>query len=347
MKKILLALVCAVCLCSCAAGGNADSVTINVYNWGEYIGEGVVEGFTEETGINVNYDTYPTNEDMYAKLKSGGVNYDIAIPSDYMIERMINEDMLEKLDLNNIPNYAKIDKRFNNLTYDPGGEYSVPYMWGTVGILYNTEMVSDPVDSWNILWDGKYAGQIFMYDSMRDTLAVSLKRQGFSLNTKDLTQLEAAGVDLIAQKPLVQAYVGDTVRDSMIGNEAAFAVVYSGDAIYCMDNNEVLSYAVPKEGSNMWFDAIVIPKGSTRKAEAEKFIDYLCRPDVCLKNVEEIGYSTVNSETFEMLPEEMKTNPAYWPPDEIYDRCEVFSDLGDFTDEYDRVWTEVLAASGG
>ncbi|MDR2649203.1 MAG: ABC transporter substrate-binding protein, partial [Clostridiales bacterium] len=242
MKKILFSLICAVCLCSCSGGGNAGAVTINVYNWGEYIGEGVVEGFTEETGINVNYDTYPTNEDMYAKLKSGGVNYDIAIPSDYMIERMINEDMLEKLDKNNIPNYSGIDKRFNNLAYDPGGEYSVPYMWGTLGILYNTEMVSEPVDSWNILWDSKYAGQIFMYDSMRDTLAVSLKRLGFSLNTRNLTELEASGADLTVQKPLVRAYVGDTVRDSMIGNEAAFAVVYSGDAIYCMDNNEALSY---------------------------------------------------------------------------------------------------------
>jgi len=144
---------------------------------------------------------------------------------------------------------------------------------------------------------------------------------------------------------LVQAYVGDTVRDSMIGNEAALAVVFSGDAMYCMDNNGDLRYVVPKEGSNVWIDAIVIPKGSTHKAEAEKFIDYLCRPDVCLKNVEYIGYSTVNSETYRMLPDDIKNNPTFWPSDETYNRCEIFHDLGDFTKEYDRVWTEVLAAS--
>jgi spermidine/putrescine transport system substrate-binding protein len=184
-----------------------------------------------------------------------------------------------------------------------------------------------------------------MYDSMRDTLGVALKHLGLSLNTREVPDLEAAAQSLIEQKPLVQAYVGDTVRDSMIGNEAALAVVYSGDAMYCMDNNEDLDYCVPKEGSNVWIDAVVVPKGSTHKAEAEKFIDYLCDPEVCLKNVEYIGYSTVNSETFKMLPKEMTGNATFWPTDEIYARCEIFSDLGDFTKEYDRVWTEVLAAS--
>jgi len=351
MKKFLLLAVCMACLCAC--GGTRESgetppppnVTINVYNWGEYIDQSVLTDFTKETGIKINYETYPSNEDLYTKLKSGGVDYDIAVPSDYMVERMIREDMLEKLDINNIPNLKYIDKRFTNVQYDPNGEYSVPYMWGTLGILYNKTMVTDTVDSWNILWDQKYNGQIFMYDSMRDTLGVALKRLGFSLNTTDLQQLESAGQSLIDQKPLVQAYVGDTVRDSMIGNEAALAVVYSGDAMYCMDNNPDLDYVIPKEGSNVWIDAVVIPKGSTHKTEAEKFIDYLCRPDVCLKNVEYIGYSTVNSETFNMLPDDLKNNLTFWPSDETYNRCEIFSDLGDFTKEYDRVWTEVLAAS--
>ena len=346
MRYFVIFLLCAICLCSCTAGGKTGGVTINVYNWGEYIDESVLGDFKRETGININYDTYPTNEDLYAKLKSGGVNYDIAIPSDYMIERMINEDMLEKIDVNNIPNLHYIDERFTNLAYDPEGVYSVPYMWGTTGILYNKLLVSDPVDSWNILWDSKYSGKIFMYDSMRDTLGVSLKRLGFSFNTRDLAQLEAAGAALIEQKPLVRAYVGDTVRDSMIGNEAAFAVVFSGDAMFCMENNGDLDYAIPKEGSNVWFDAIVIPKGSAHKAEAEKFIDYLCKPEVCLKNVEYIGYSTVNRETFNMLSDEMKNNPAFWPSDEVFNNCEVFSDLGGFTKEFDRVWTEVLASGG-
>jgi len=345
MNKLSLFFVCAICLSSCAGVKKSGNVTINVYNWGEYIDQSVLTGFTDKTGVHVNYDTYPSNEDLYAKLKSGGVNYDVAVPSDYMVQRMIREGMLEKLDRNNIPNLKYIDKRFTNVAYDPAGEYSVPYMWGTVGILYNKKMVSDPVDSWNILWDQKYKGKIFMYDSMRDTLSVALRRLGFSLNTTDIGQLESAGQSLIQQKPLVQAYVGDTVRDSMIGNEAALAVVYSGDALYCMDNNPDLGYVIPKEGSNVWIDAVVIPKGSAHRAEAEQFIDYLCQPEVCLKNVEYIGYSTVNSETFKMLPDDMKNNPTFWPPDDAYNRCEIFSDLGDFTKEYDRVWTEVLAAS--
>jgi len=346
MRKLflsLLSLVCVIFLSSCA-GGNSGVVTIHVYNWGEYIDTTILRDFTEETGIRIRYETFPSNEEMYAKLAGGGSNFDIVIPSDYMIERMINEGMLEKLNFDNIPNFRYIDSRFTNLPYDPYNEYSVPYKWGTVGILYNSTMVSEPVNSWNILWDERYAGQIFMYDSMRDSIGVSLKRLGFSLNTRDLSELEAAGAALIEQKPLVRAYVGDTVRDSMIGNEAALAVVYSGDAMFCMMNNPDLRFVVPYEGSNLWFDSIVIPKGSAHQAEAEKFINFLCRPDIALRNALYTGYSTVNLEAFNMLPDELRNNPAYWPPDDVFYRCEVFLDLGEFTREFDRVWIEVLAS---
>jgi len=348
MKKLflsLLSLMCVISLSSCAGGGSSDVVTINVFNWGDFLDGTILRDFTEETGIRVNLDTFASNEEMYTKLVAGGTNYDIVIPSDYMIERMINEGLLEKLNFDNIPNFSYIDSRFKNLPYDPYNEYSVPYKWGTVGILYNSTMVSEPVNSWNILWDERYAGQIFMYDSMRDSIGVSLKRLGFSLNTRDLSELEAAGAALIEQKPLVRAYVGDTVRDSMIGNEGALAVVYSGDAMFCMRENPDLRFVVPYEGSNLWFDSMVIPKGSAHKAEAEKFINFLCRPDIALRNVEYTGYSTVNWETFNMLPEEMRNNPAYWPPDDVFDRCEVFLDLGEFTSEFDRVWIEVLVSS--
>ncbi|MDR1533168.1 MAG: ABC transporter substrate-binding protein [Clostridiales bacterium] len=343
LRVLAPALVLAVLLSGCTGGGD-DQVTLNVYNWGEYIDEDILATFTEETGIAVNYDTYATNEDMYAKLKSGGVSYDIAIPSDYMVQRMIDEDMLETLDPDNIPNLQYIFGWLKELEYDPGCVYSVPYMWGTLGILYNTDLVDDPVDSWNILWDEKYSGQIFMYNSQRDSFAVALKKLGYSLNTRDLTELEAAKAELILQAPLVRAYLGDTVRDSMIGNEAALAVVYSGDAIYCIENNPALAYAVPREGSNVWCDAVVIPKGSLHKAEAEKFIDFLCRTDISLKNTEYIGYSTVNTQTFDLLPAEMREDPAYWPGEDIFRICEVFVDLGSFLKEYDRAWTEVLAS---
>ncbi|MDR1643247.1 MAG: ABC transporter substrate-binding protein [Clostridiales bacterium] len=349
MKKIssrfcVLIVSCLLLLATgCSAGGAKENLELNVYNWGEYIDLSILDTFSEETGITVNYDTYANNEDMYAKLKSGGSSYDIAIPSDYMIERMIREDMLLPLNLENIPNFKNIDQRFKSLDYDPGSAYSIPYMWGTLGILYNTAMVTDPVDSWNILWDEKYSGQIFMYDSLRDSIGVALKKNGYSLNTKNLDELEIAKQDLIKQMPLVRAYVGDTVRDSMIGNEGAMALVYSGDASYCIGENPDLAYTVPKEGSNIWFDAAVIPKGATNIQAAEKFLDFLCRPDICLKNVEYIEYSTVNSETFKMVSEEMRNDPAFWPTDEIYDRCEVFVDLAELSNAYVEAWTEILA----
>lgn len=336
----LLALLLFVSACGSATSQNS----ISVYNWGEYIDEDILSMFTQKTGIEVVYDYYANNEEMYAKIKSGGVNYDLCIPSDYMIERMIAEDLLETVDTSQIPNYANIDDRFKDLAYDPENKYSVPYVWGTVGILYNTSMVDDPVDSWDILWNDKYANQIFMYDSMRDTVGVSLKRLGFSLNTRDVSELNQARDELIAQSDLVRAIVGDTVRDSMIGGEAALAVVYSGDALYCIEKNRDLGYAVPKEGSNVWFDAMVVPKGAKNIEGALKFIDFLCDPEICLRNVEYIGFSTVNSETLKLLPEEMTSDPTFWPDDEIYNRCEVFYDLGDFVGEYDRVWTEVLAS---
>ncbi|MCL2461984.1 MAG: ABC transporter substrate-binding protein, partial [Defluviitaleaceae bacterium] len=225
------------------------------------------------------------------------------------------------------------------------GQYSVPYMWGTLGILYNKTMVDGPVDSWNILWDQKYSGKIFMYDSVRDSFAAALFKLGLSPNTTNPDELAAAKDALIAQKPLVLAYVTDTVRDSMIGNEAALALVYSGDAIYCMQNNQDLAYVVPKEGSNVWCDALCIPKNCKNKAEAEQFINFLCRPDIALKNSEYIGYSTVNSAAFDQMDDSVKNDPAYWPTDDIFNRCVYFDYLGDFEKQYAQAWTEVFAAN--
>jgi spermidine/putrescine-binding protein len=261
-----------------------------------------------------------------------------------MIERMINEDMLEKLNFDNIPNMKYTDARFRNLPYDPYEEYSVPYMWGTVGILFNTDMVDEVVDSWDILWDEKYANNIFMYSSLRDTLGVALIRQGFSLNSTDLDELNAAKLSLIEQKPLVRAYLDDAVRHSMIGGEGALAVVYSGDAFYCIGENSALDYVVPKEGSNVFYDAIVIPKGSKNKEGAEAFINFLCKPEIALLNTEYIGYATTNAGAFALLDEEWQNSPYYWTPDEIFYNCEAFRDLGDFLVEYNKAWTEVLAS---
>ncbi len=317
---------------------------VNVYNWGEYIDETLIEKFETETGIKVNYDTFDSNESMYVKIKNGGVNYDLAIPSDYMIDKMADEDMLEPINFENIPNYQYIREDLKNLSFDPNNEYSVPYFWGTVGILYNTTMVDDVVDSWDILWDEKYSGQIFMYDSQRDSMAVALKRLGYSLNSTDETELQAAQKSLFEQKPLVQAYFGDPIRDKMIGEEGALAVVYSGDAMYCMGENENLAYALPKEGSNTWFDSMVILKGAQNKENAEKFINFMTDPENALVNSQYVGYSTTNEETYNMIDDGTKALTVYWPKDSDLVNNEVYENLdAEATVLYDKIWTEVLA----
>ncbi len=321
-----------------------DKVTINVYNWGDYIDESVITEFEEKYGINVNYEMYDTNESMYQKIKPGGVSYDIAIPSDYMISKMIKEDMLHKIDFNNVPNYKYIDENFKDLEYDPDNEYSVPYMWGTVGILYNKTMINEAVDSWDILWDEKYKKQILMKDSQRETIGLALQRLGYSLNTRAIDELEKAKEELIKQKPLVLAYVVDEVKDKMISGEAALSVVWAGDAVNMISQNPDLDYAIPKEGSNFFVDGMVIPKTSKNKKEAEMFINFMCEPEIAFKNTDYIGYSTPHTEAKKMLDDEIANNPVAYPRDEVLKNCEVYRDLGDMVKIYDRIWTEIKVA---
>ncbi|SQC07683.1 spermidine/putrescine ABC transporter [Clostridium perfringens] len=315
-----------------------------VYNWGDYIDPELLTKFKEETGIDVKYDVYDTNEIMYQKLNSGNVSYDIVIPSDYMIEKMKEEDMLAKIDYSNIPNYKYIGEQFKNLAYDPTNEYSVPYMWGTVGIIYNTKKVSDPVDSWNILWNPKYKDQVIMPDSVRDAMAVAEKKLGYSLNTENLNQIESAKKELMTQKKdgLILAYMVDQVKDAMVGGEASLAVAWSGDAVTMIERNPDLAYAIPKEGSNKWFDAIGIPKNAKHKENAEKFINFLCDPENAKQNVEYIGYSTPNTAAYDLLPEDIRDNKVAYPDKESLKNCEVFIDLpSKILRKYDEAWLEI------
>lgn len=316
---------------------------INIYNWGDYIDPSVIKDFEKEYGIKVNYSTFATNEDMYVKLKSGGGNYDIVFPSDYMIERMIREDMLHKLNKDNIPNFRYIDERFTDLSFDPNSEYSVPYMWGTVGIISNKKMVKEKVESWDILWDKKYEDNIIMLNSQRDSIAVALKRLGYSMNSRNMVELEEAKEELIKQKPLVYTYVVDEVKDLMVAEEAAIAVVWSGDATAIIRENSNLDYVIPKEGSNIWFDNIVIPRTSNNKGDAELFINFLCRPDIAVRNTDYIGYSTANKEAIKDLPEEIRNSKVAYPGDAEIENCEIFKDPLDFITEYDAIWTEIKA----
>ena len=281
---------------------------------------------------------------MYTKLEAGAASYDVIFPSDYMIERMMAADMLEELDTANMPNLSGVIEWLQTTDYDPEGKFSVPYMWGTLGILYNTDMVEDAVDSWDVLFDEKYAGQVIMMNSQRDTIGLALKKLGYSMNTREESELNEAKDVLVAQKKsgITSGYLLDETKDKMVGNEAALAVVYSGDALYAMDKNEKLNYAVPKEGSNIWIDGMCIPKGSANKACAEAFIDFMCREDIARMNMDYICYSTPIQSVADSLQEEDERVYAVMNPDaEVIARCEFFHDIMDVMDLYESVWMEI------
>lgn len=328
-----------------AGAKDAGSEKLIVYNWGDYVDPKTIELFEEETGISVTYEEYETNEIMYPKILSGAIAYDVVCPSDYMIQRMIENDLLAKLNLDNIPNIKNMDSIYmeQSRSFDPDNAYSVPYCVGTVGILYNKTMVHEPVDSWDILWDSKYADSILMQDSVRDAFAVALKRRGYSLNSSKVDQLIQAKDDLIAQKPLVQAYVVDQVRDKMIGNEAALGVIYSGEAGYTKRENPNLEYVIPKEGSNVWIDSWVIPKNAKNKENAEKFINFMCRPDIALMNFEYLTYATPNKAARSLIKdEETRNSKILFPNAEDLTNCETFQFLGDDVDSYyNELWNKV------
>ena len=333
-----------------SATDNAGEVY--VYNWGEYIDEAVITMFEEETGIKVVYDMFETNEEMYPVIEAGGVNYDVICPSDYMIQKMIENDLLAELNFDNIPNISEIDPEFmeRSKAFDLENKYSVPYTWGTVGILYNTSMVApeDVPTKWADLWDEKFKGEILMQDSVRDAFMVALKSLGYSMNTENESELQEAKNLLIQQKPLVQAYVVDQVRDKMIGGEAAIGVIYSGEMLYIQDEvaslglDYDLEYVLPEEGTNVWIDSWVIPKNAKNKENAEKWIDFLCRPDIAKMNFEYITYATPNKGAFDLLDEEIQNNKAVFPDIDSLENSEVFQYLGDDVDSiYNDLWKEV------
>lgn len=331
--------------------GCSKKADLYIYNWGEYIDEDVIQMFEEETGLNVVYEEFESNEDMYPKIEKGAVKYDVICPSDYMIQKMIQEDLLAEINFDNVPNIKNIGAQYleSSKEFDPENKYSVPYCWGTVGILYNKTMVDEPIDSWSVLWDKKYKDNILMQNSVRDALGIALKYLGYSLNSTDEGELEEAKDLLIKQKEmgLVQAYVVDQVRDKMIGGEAAIGVIYSGEALYTKKENPDLEYVVPKEGSNVWLDSWVIPKNAEHKENAEKFINFLCRPDIALLNFEYITYSTPNTAAWELIEDQdLKNSTVAFPDNSILSNCETFQYLGAKVDAlYTEKWKEVKSSN--
>lgn len=344
MKKLSYLSVACLLLClfgSLLTGCNAaeEQIVLNVYNWGEYISDGsdglmnVNAEFEKATGIKVNYKTYESNESMYTLLESGAAEYDVVIPSDYMIGKMIQEDMLEKLNFDNIPNYKYIDDQYKGLEYDPNNEYSVPYTWGTVGIFYNKKFVdeADLAQGWDILWNEKYKGKIFMFDNARDSFMIALKKLGYSMNTTNEEELRAAYDALAEQKPLVQGYFMDQVFQKMTNEEGWLAPYYAGDGAIMMydevDGNENIGYFVPHQGTNLFVDAMCVLKGSKHQEAAEQYINFMCQTDVATNNAEYICYSTPHTEALEMLSEDVSGDPMFYPPKETLENAEVYVTL--------------------
>lgn len=321
--------------------------TITVYNWGQYISDGtdgsidVIAEFEKATGIKVNYVTFDSNETMYTKLKTGGSSYDVIIPSDYMIGKLIAEDMLEPLNFDNIPNYQYIDESFKNTAYDPENAYSVPYTWGTVGLIYNTKYV-EQADSWEALWDEAYADKILMFDNCRDAFGIAELLLGYSISTEDQAEYEAVADLLREQKPLVQQYVMDQIFQKMEREEAWIAPYYAGDFLTMVEENPDLAFSHPKEGFNLFIDAMCIPKSCTNKEGAEAFINFMCDPQISAQNLEYIGYSTPISAAKEYMDPEVVASPVAYPDEETLARGSSFLALStDATQRMDALWLGV------
>lgn len=321
---------------------------LNILNWGEYIDPELLNLFEKETGVKVNYVEMTSNEEMLLKLRSADCIYDLCFPSDYIIEQLIANDMLQPLDMSKIPNAKNISERIKQFTnvFDPDNKYSLPYLWGTVGILYNTKMVEGEVDSWDVLWDEKYVGQVWQYDSVRDAIAVALLKLGYDINTRNADEVNAAKEELIKQIPLLKGLGTDDIRSSMENGKAALAVIYSGDALECCSKNEDLAYVVPKEGSNVWFDNVVIPKSAKNVEAAHAFINFINDANLAARNTEYVYYSTPNQGALDLLGEEFTEDAIFNPSQEVLDRCNVFHDLGDFVDVFNTAWAEYKSAMG-
>jgi len=352
MKKIIAVLLIALTvftLSSCkndSEGKPLSGVTLKVFNWGDYIDEEVLNIFEDETGAKIEYVLYDSNDAMYEKITKSNESFDVCIPSDYMIEKMIKEDLLYEINYDNVPNAKLIspvfrDEPFN--AFDTEGKYSVPYLWGILGIVYNTENVTEEeASTWDAIFNEKFSKKIFMYGEKRDIIGIGLKTLGYSLNSIDEKELSEAADKLIAQKELVRAYVGDEVKDKMMAEEGDIAVIYAGDAITVRDENEKMQFALPKEGTNVFIDSMVIPKTAANKEAAEMFINFMCRTDIASMNREYVNYSSPQKEVIDSLPVELQSDPATNPPADYLKKCELYRDVG-LNELRDEIYTRIKA----
>ena len=336
---LLLCMITAIMGCS---SSEEKKKTINFLNYGANIDEESLELFEEKYNIAVNEETFDDMEQMYTKVSSGAVKYDVILVSDNLMKRMIDEGLLQELDKDNIPNLKEMDSTYMDLDIDKGNKYSVPYMFGTVGIIYNTDYVDDPVDSWDILWNEKYKGEIFMFDTYRDTMGAALKKLGYSMNSTDENEINAARDLLIDQKPLVEIYGVYIGTETISSGDTYINMIWSGEGLNLEEEYDNLKYIVPKEGANFWIDSLCIPSNSENKKEAEKLINFLSGKDAQYRIADEIGYVTPNKLARAMQPDNIKNNPNAYYDQEFLDKCEMYEDLDKKTKElYDEAWNEI------
>jgi spermidine/putrescine transport system substrate-binding protein len=347
LKKVIGILLIVSVLFSAAAcaGGGGGKTVVQFLNWGDYIDMDVIARFeSENPDIQINMTTVPSNEEMYIVATTQGSDVDVVVPSDYMVERLAAEGKLASLQTDKMENYRYVSDFSDQYQFGGSKEYAVPYAWGTFGILYNTKMVSDPVDSWSILWNEKYKGKIFMYDSIRDTLGIALIRLGYSMNSRSEQELDAAADLLIEQKPLVLAYGTDDIRMSMINGSAALATVYAGDAVYCMADNPDLKFVLPLEGANIFVDNLCIMKDTDVYDASLTFIDFLCKPEIAAKNSEYTGYSTPVADALQYMDPSLTENNAYNPSEEEMKNLAFYEYLGEDLNLYDNAWMKVKSS---
>ncbi|MDE1549016.1 ABC transporter substrate-binding protein [Jeotgalibaca caeni] len=310
-----------------AQGFTGDN-TLTIYNWGDYIEPELITQFEEETGYKVSYETFDSNEAMYTKINQGGTTYDIAIPSEYMIARMVEEEMLIELDHSKIEGLEHIDDDFLDLSFDKGNRYSIPYFWGTLGIIYNDKFIDETPTSWNDLWNEDYRNQLMLIDGAREVMGIGLQSEGYSLNESDPTVLRNTAEKLKEMTPNVKAIVADEIKMYMIQEEAAMSVTFSGEASEMLWENENLHYVIPEEGTNLWFDNIVIPKTAQNLDAAYAFINFMLEPENAAVNAEYVGYSTPNEDAIELMDPEITEDEQFYPSDEAIENMEVYDNLG-------------------
>lgn len=348
MKKVLSAILCAAAAVSaisfsgCGSSGEskANKGEVNIYNWGEYLANGeddlmdVIDEFEKETGIKVNYTTYDTNEELYNMLTSSNVSYDVIVPSEYMISKLIKENLLLEINYDNVPNFKYINDRFKKLPCDPESKYSICYNWGVTGIVYDKTKVKNKPASWDALWDKSLKGEILMFNNSRDAMAIAMQLCGIDPSSCTKADVDKATEKLKEQKPLLKKYVMDQVFTEMESSQAAIASYYAGDIAMMMEENEDLDYALPKDGSNLFYDAFCIPTCSKNKENAEAFINFMHKPEIAAENCKYLRYGTPNDGALEYLPDEIKNSELTFPSDEYLNKCYVFSNVDDEVYKY-------------